>query len=304
MQRQACQRGPRAPAGRSCNTAADKGISSMNEAPRPPGRASAHKAEPIPVQLRSLSNSPVSGVCLPACPARGRESVCKARAAWRTRTLRRPRPWRTLRTTSSRAPRRSARRTLTTKHCRVRRPPRAAGVAAEQAPPRVCSGKVWDAAVGREIVSEGRRAELRSRDHSLCSAPDSRPATLDDVAHQDEVVKTLKRTLDSANVAGATAARAPRAPHRAARAAATSSLLRPARHGQDVRRACNGAAAVWVRERAQGGAGDEALLTPRRRPELFRKRVLELNASNERGIDVIRACLRCVPAVRSMAAGG
>jgi len=76
-----------------------------------------------------------------------------------------------------------------------------------------------------------------------------RPKKLDDVAHQDEVVQTLKRTLQSGNL-----------PH--------LLLYGPPGTGKT--------STVLALARDLYG------------PELMRKRVLELNASNERGIDVIR----------------
>jgi len=76
-----------------------------------------------------------------------------------------------------------------------------------------------------------------------------RPRKLDDVAHQEEVISTLKRTISSGNL-----------PH--------LLLYGPPGTGKT--------STILAMARELYG------------PELMKKRVLELNASNERGIDVIR----------------
>lgn len=77
----------------------------------------------------------------------------------------------------------------------------------------------------------------------------SRPRKLDDVAHQEEVVQTLRRTLQSGNL-----------PH--------LLFYGPPGTGKT--------STILAMARELYG------------PDLMKKRVLELNASNERGIDVIR----------------
>ena len=76
-----------------------------------------------------------------------------------------------------------------------------------------------------------------------------RPKTLDDVAHQEEVVSTLRRTLQTGNL-----------PHLLfygpPGTGKTSTILAVARELYG--------------------------------PQLMKQRVLELNASNERGIDIVR----------------
>jgi replication factor C subunit 2/4 len=76
-----------------------------------------------------------------------------------------------------------------------------------------------------------------------------RPKSLDDVAHQEDVVKTLKRTIETANI-----------PH--------LLFYGPPGTGKT--------STVLAMARELYG------------PELMRDRVLELNASNERGIAVVR----------------
>ncbi len=75
----------------------------------------------------------------------------------------------------------------------------------------------------------------------------SRPRQMDDVAQQDEVVRVLKKTLESKNVRLAPPVFVFILGLKDRITAATPPVLRPARHRQDVHRACTGTRAVRVR---------------------------------------------------------
>lgn len=100
----------------------------------------------------------------------------------------------------------------------------------------------------------------------LCTL--SRPTKLSDVVHQEDVVHTLQKTLETANL-----------PHLLfygpPGTGKTSTILAVARE-------LFGYFKLLRLEFNHKAAG------PALRPELIKDRVLELNASNERGIDVIR----------------
>lgn len=105
------------------------------------------------------------------------------------------------------------------------------------------------------IMSDDEDLDLgnqQQQQHQQSSTPwieKYRPKTLDDIAHQEEVVQMLRKTLESDNL-----------PH--------LLFYGPPGTGKT--------STILAVARELFG------------PELMRKRVLELNASNERGIDVIR----------------
>lgn len=81
--------------------------------------------------------------------------------------------------------------------------------------------------------------------HQYAPSP-SRPRTVEDVAHQEEVVKTLQKALHTANVRYHTW-QCYHTPPSHTDTAATLAVLRPSRHWQDHHRVGHFQAALWVR---------------------------------------------------------
>ncbi len=99
----------------------------------------------------------------------------------------------------------------------------------------------------------------------------SRPKSVNEVAYQEEVVQTLQKALESANVRSPSPSfgymfrQAETSRNHCACAAATPALLRASRHGQDVHSPGNGQAAVRVRSAALRGqhyCSPDGLLSP------------------------------------------
>jgi hypothetical protein len=92
---------------------------------------------------------------------------------------------------------------------------------------------------------EEKKVALATLDPSLTPWIEKyRPKKLDDVAHQDEVVQTLRRSLQSGNVSAPAFAPI----HPCCPAASSLAVLRPSGHGQDLDHSRSGSRALWVRD--------------------------------------------------------
>jgi replication factor C subunit 2/4 len=126
--------------------------------------------------------------------------------------------------------------------------------------------------MGRKIVRISRH-ELRLDDmvSQMANGP-SRPKNMQQVASQEEVVEVLRKTIESANVSSSEN-------RNLTMVASPLALLRTSRNGKDQYNSRIGSRTLWVPSFKRGLIG---------RHENFKSRVLELNASDERGIEVVR----------------
>ncbi|KAG8217559.1 replication factor C [Butyriboletus roseoflavus] len=124
----------------------------------------------------------------------------------------------------------------------------------------------------------------------------SRPRTIDDISAQEHTVTVLRKALSSTNVA--------------LHSFNSSSyvVLRAPRNRKDIHDSCVVATALWVRDvlvPINLVLFDLSLLSS---PDNFRERVLELNASDERGISIVRekikAFARQTPRAQKVASDG
>lgn len=109
----------------------------------------------------------------------------------------------------------------------------------------------------------------------------SRPKTIDDVSAQDHTVAVLRKTLTSTNVGAPWIALV----GNSLLLATAYALLRSTRNWKNIHHPSIGTTTVWVRV--------SVFLLPQTflrtsSPDNFRNRVLELNASDERGINIVR----------------
>lgn len=132
----------------------------------------------------------------------------------------------------------------------------------------------------------------------------SRPKTIDDVSSQEHIVAVLQKTLTSSNASYSiywyndwpdddTLA----APH---------AVLWPSRHGEDLHNFGPFATTIWVRHDILSAF---MFLDCRYySPDNFKNRVLELNASDERGISIVREKIknfaRQTPRAQAVASDG
>ncbi|GIX61774.1 replication factor C subunit 2, putative [Babesia caballi] len=100
-----------------------------------------------------------------------------------------------------------------------------------------------------------------------------RPAKLADVVFQTHAVATMQQIVETYNVSGTRTCTDYRSD-------ASHDLSRPPRHREDLGRPGDGQTDLWV--------GSSAPPSPRHSAEAMKERVLELNASDERGINVVR----------------